>query len=186
MSVVSNPLIGHARQKIGNAVFSTWKGIDVLKTKPISVANPQTDAQTMQRSAFSQMVAAFRLMPSVIRAGFKKLAVKQSEFNAFTSANLKNAFDFTEPPSATFVPGEFIISKGTISATAINTTSFVDGTQIATITWDSSSLQPGQSNTDIAILCVYNQGKNSFAGTVSSTVRTANTADLQCPSDWLL
>ncbi len=87
-TVVSNPLIGHSRKSMGNVTFTTWKGIDVLKNKAISVANPNTGKQIQQRSAFTQIVKLFRSAPDSIRAGFKKQAVKQSEFNAFMGSNM--------------------------------------------------------------------------------------------------
>lgn len=182
--VVSNPLIGKSKQSMGNATFSTWKGINVLKEKPQSVANPQTDGQIMQRSAFSQMVAAFRNMPAVVRAGFKKLAVKKSEFNAFVSYALKNAFDFSTPPTATLVPADVLISKGTISAT--DATSYVADRSSNTIVanWIHTVLQPGQSAADLAIVAAYNITKDDWYGEVTNALRSADTASIVLPADW--
>jgi len=184
MAIVQNPLIGAAKQKIGNAVFSTWKGIYVLKTKPVSVANPQTDAQVQQRSAFAQMVAIFRSLPAVIRVGFKKLAVKQSEFNAFTSYNLKNAFDMSVAGVATLVPQDLLTSRGTIAIQLI--TSTVSDKSLGTIVanWDSSSLQPGQSAGDKAILTAYNETTDLWTGQVSTVSRSVDTASIAIPAAW--
>ncbi len=76
-TIVSNPLIGASRKSMGNATFSNWKGIYVLKTKPISVANPNSQAQIQQRSAFRQLVQAFREMPGAIRTGYKSQAIQK-------------------------------------------------------------------------------------------------------------
>ena len=182
--VVSNPLIGKSRQSMGNATFATWKGINVLKEKPQSVANPNSDGQQQQRSAFSQMVTAFRNMPAVVRAGFKKLAVKKSEFNAFTSYNLKNAFDMSAPPAATFVPADALISKGTISSTAAATNTADRSNNTIVVTWSHAVLQPGQSNADLAIIAAYNVTKNDWYGEVTSALRSADTGSITLPADW--
>lgn len=184
MSIVQNPLIGATRQKMGNAVFSTWKGIYVLKTKPVSVANPDTDPQQQQRSAFAQMVLAFRNMPAVVRTGFKKLAVKKSEFNAFMSYNLKNAFDMSVLPTATFVPADALISKGTIAETS-ETSNVADRSANTIVSnWTSAVLQPGQSNTDRAIIAAFNVTKSDFYGEVTTAVRTADTGSIVLPAEW--
>lgn len=184
MSVVQNTLIGQSRQRIGNAVFSTWKGINVLKSKPMSVANPKTDGQLQQRSAFSQMVLAFRNMPAVVRAGFKKLAVKKSEFNAFMSYNLKNAFDYSTPPTATITPAAILISKGTIAATDIATAVADVSDDSITVTFATTTDQPGQSATDVALVAAYNVTKNDFYGEVTSAARSTGTATIDLPTGW--
>jgi hypothetical protein len=185
MAVVSNPLIGRTKQSMGNATFSSWKGINVLKTKATSVANPRSDAQVQQRSAFSQIVSAFRQMPSVIRAGFKKLAVKKSEFNAFMSEVLDVAFNFATPGVATLVPADVKISKGTIASTTILTG--VADVSLATIvaTWSHAVLQPGQSVSDIALIAAYNATLNEWTGGVTSAARSTNTGSIVLPATWV-
>lgn len=184
--VVSNPLIGKSKQSMGNATFSTWKGINVLKEKPQSVANPNSDAQQQQRSAFTQIVAAFRLMPALVRAGFKKLAVKQSEFNAFTSYNLKNAFDLSIPPTATFVPADALISKGTIAAEPIDTVVVDKSAGTIVVNWLNDGLQPGQSVTDLALVAAYNSTLNEWTGAVTSQFRNDYTANIPLPASWVV
>jgi hypothetical protein len=185
MSVVSNPLIGRTKQSMGNATFSSWKGINVLKTKATSVANPRTDGQIGQRSAFSQIVAAFRTMPAAIRAGFKKLAVKKSEFNAFMAAALDEAFDMSVPGTATLIPANVLISKGTIASTAILISVADISVGTITATWASAVLQPGQSVSDKAIICAYNEDLGKFSGLATPTLRSANAGSITLPAGWL-
>jgi len=183
-SVVSNPLIGHAKQKIGNVVFSTWKGIDVLKTKPLSVAQPPSDRRTAQQSALRQMVLAFRRMPGAIDAGFKKLAVKMSQWNAFASYNLKNAFDFSVPGVATIVPSDVLISKGTIAPTIMLTD--VGDVSLATIaaTYAATATDPGQSVDDVAIIAAHNPTADEWTGDIAAGTRGDGTASIPLPAGW--
>lgn len=183
--VVSNPLIGKSKQSMGNATFSTWKGINVLKEKPQSVANPNSDTQQMRRSAFTQMVLAFRNMPAVIRAGFKKLAVKKSEFNAFMSYNLQNAFDYLTPPDALLAGTDVLISKGTISSTPLSTMAADRSSNTIVVTYPTTTLQPGQSVTDIALVAAYNEDQNDFYGEVTSAARADGTATITLPAAWI-
>lgn len=183
-TVVSNPLIGRSKQSMGNATFASWKGIYVLKNKATSVANPRTDSQLSQRSAFTQMVAAFRQMPAVIRAGFKKLAVKKSEFNAFAQQVLDFAFDVSSPPAATLIPANVMISKGTIAATLITSAAsdFSNGNIEAN--YPTTAAQPGQSTTDIALLAAYNITLNEWTGQVSNDLRSNGNTSMALPAGW--
>jgi hypothetical protein len=183
-TVVSNPLIGASRKSMGNATFSNWKGIYVLKTKPISVANPQTDGQQQQRSAFSQLVEGFRNMPAVIQSGFKKLAVRKSEFNAFMAYNLKNAFDLSVLPTATLVPADVLISKGTIASTAITTSVSDRSSNNITVTFPTTTAQPGQSATDVALVAAYNVTKSDFYGEATTDARSTGTSVIDLPAEW--
>ena len=182
--VVSNPLIGKSKQSMGNATFSTWKGINVLKEKPQSVANPNSDSQQMQRSAFSQMVALFRQFPAAVRVGFKKLAVKKSEFNAFTSYNLKNAFDYSSPPTADIQLGSLYTSRGTIETTQLLLANADRSANNAVITWSQTPLQPGQSATDKAVIVMVHTLDKDAIGFVTNVDRSTETAFVDLPLAW--
>ncbi len=184
-TIVSNPLIGASRKSMGNATFSNWKGIYVLKTKPISVANPNTGAQIQQRSAFRQLVQAFREMPAAIRIGFKELAIKQSAFNAFMSYNLKNAFDFSVPGVATIDSSLLLTSKGTIAKTEA-TTAVADASLLTIVVdFPATATQPGQSLTDLAVISAYNETLDQFTGGVTDDLRSSGQGTIDMPGNWV-
>lgn len=184
MARVSNTLIGPSSGRVGNAVFSTWKGINVLKEKPASVANPNTDAQKMRRSALRQIVVAFRQNAAAIRAGFKKLAIGQSEWNAFASINLKNAFDYSSPPTATLLPGALLTGKGTISSTAIDSVVASEAAGTIEVDFADTVTSPGQSLTDKAMISVYNVTKSEWTGNVTTANRSTGTATIPMPESF--
>lgn len=185
MAKVANVLIGKASGSVGGTTFSSWKGINVLKSKPTIVANPQTDAQTVQRAAMAYIVAIFRIMVAVINLGFKEMAVKKSAYNAFTAENVKNSMDCTNPPTPTFVPANFKISKGTISDTAI--TSVVadksDGTVL--FTFPNTAALPGQSATDKPLMAVFNEDKGAWISGVGAGTRNTGSDSLAIPAAWV-
>ena len=81
MAVTQNPLIGKAKGKMANAVFTTWKGQNVLKSKALNPYNPNTPAQQAQRNAFRYVTNAIKFMAVFYLLAFKKLAIKSSEYN---------------------------------------------------------------------------------------------------------
>jgi hypothetical protein len=185
-TVVSNPLIGHSRKSMGNATFTTWKGIDVLKNKAISVANPRTGKQVQQRSAFTQIVKLFRSAPDSIRAGFKKQAVKQSEFNAFMGANLNTAFDMTVPGVATFNPELALFGKGTMGITQINSVVADRSNNTIVVNFSALITAPGQALTDFAVVSAYNEVQKESTGAVTAALRSAASASIPMPQDWVV
>ena len=184
MSIVQNTLIGAARQKIGNAVFSTWKGIYVLKSKPLTVANPQSDNQVMRRSALSQTVAIFRQVIAVVLFGYKSQAVKKSEYNAFTSEVLKGAFNYATPPTATLIPANVLISKGTIGQTAISSVVADRSLNTVVVTYPIPADQPGQSASDKPLVAVFNSTLNDWYAQAATATRASGSASVSLPSSW--
>lgn len=185
MAKVANVLIGKASGSVGGTTFSSWKGINVLKSKPVIVANPQTDAQTAQRVAFAFIVAVFRIMVGVLQLGFKEMAVKMSAFNAYSSHNLKAAMDLSSPPTATFVPANFKISKGTISDTVIGGVAADKSDGTVVFTYANTANLPGQSATDKPVIAVYNEDKDEWTSKVETAVRTTGAGSIAIPSTWV-
>ncbi len=173
MSVVQNTLIGRARQKIGGSVFSSWKGINVLKSKPLTVANPKTDAQMVQRNALKILTELYRQVSGAVQVGFKQQAIQKSEFNAFTSYNLKNAINKSAAPVATLVLNNLLFAQGTIAGTPTTSGTASAATQEVTMNYADTADLPGQSTNDKAFLVVYN-GTTQIGYTSASTATRAD------------
>ena len=92
MGVIKRGILGGFSNKVGNIVGSTWKGIAVIKSLPLSVANPRTAGQILQRGKFSQLtILGSLLLSSIIKPLWDRFATNMSGYNAFISAN-RNAF----------------------------------------------------------------------------------------------
>lgn len=57
-----NPLIGRSRKSYGDATFYTLNGENIVRTKAMVVANPNTPAQEAQRVRFKAFIAAANSM----------------------------------------------------------------------------------------------------------------------------
>ena len=60
MGIIKRGILGGFQNKVGPVVGTTWKGISVVKARPVSVANPNTEAQQAQRLAMKQIAAYLR------------------------------------------------------------------------------------------------------------------------------
>lgn len=86
MGVIKRGILGGFSGKVANVVGTSWKGIAVMKSLPLSVANPNTLAQQTQRGALSQAVACGQdVTIEAIRALNNRWAGQMSGFNSFVS-----------------------------------------------------------------------------------------------------
>lgn len=91
MGVIKRGLLGGFSGRVGNIVGSSWKGIAVMKSLPLSVANPRTAGQVGQRTAFSAcVVVAGILLAEIIKPFWDRFAQKMSGYNDFMSKNVTN------------------------------------------------------------------------------------------------
>lgn len=116
--------------RIGNVVGTGWKGKAVMKSLPLSVANPRTAGQVKQRSRFSTLVTlASILLAAVVKPLWDRFASGMSGYNAFISAN-QNAFN----PDGSLNPYDLVISRGRMIAPANIALSGSGGTANITLT----------------------------------------------------
>lgn len=176
MAVVQNTLIGSSRGKVGGTVFTKQFGKNVLKSKPLSVANPDSDKQRDQRVSLAKTVALYRSISSVINQTFKSQAVGMSAFNAFTSKAKLNAFTYTGNGIPVLKPGSLLISKGTISPVAATGKEITIPAKSVTVDFPTTLSDASQKSTDKAVIGLYNATAGTLRASVTNAMRSAGEA----------
>lgn len=99
MAVINNFALKGARGKVGNVVFATWKGLDVVKAHQTDVSNPQTELQTLNRTKFKilSFLAASLLLG--LRNSIKNISSSMSEYNYFVKKSSEVISDVFTPIS---------------------------------------------------------------------------------------
>lgn len=155
MSVVQNTLIGRSRGSIGGVTFATWKGLNVAKGKPVSVANPNTEPQQIQRARLRKGVALYRANSAILNIGFRQQAIHKSAYNAFMSANmLTDAVNGGQSSPPYGDPLALRISKGSLTPTALTVDAASEGTSTVTVTY-SDVTTGDQFTTDQISISIY-------------------------------
>ena len=87
--VIFSALLSDARNKIGDVVFSSWKGRSYVRTRVIP-ANPRTQKQVEQRTTLARMVAIWKQFDDLQQDSWKYSASARnvSGFNQFISENV--------------------------------------------------------------------------------------------------
>ena len=126
-------LLGHARGKVGDLVFSRVNGQQVTRARAAVVKNPQTEAQMIQRILLNTIIQAYSRMSEICDHSYEGIPVGQKSMAVFMRKNLNalrsrlaaayeagHQFDdiyaFSPLGSNVFAMNEYIISSGSLPA----------------------------------------------------------------------
>lgn len=175
MGKINQGILGGLSGKVGNVIGGSWKGIDYLRIKPSSVANPKTEGQVNQRNKFTTTLEFLQPNIDFIRTGYKDQAIKMTAFNAAMSEILANAITGTAP-DFTIDYSKALLSKGTLKGVSNGSFDVTIGTQI-NLNWTNNSDELNANPDDRIFVSVYNPDKKEsfidLGGTrlVGSTIK---------------
>lgn len=93
MAKIKQGILGGFSGKVANVVGTSWKGRAVMKSQPLSVANPRTEAQVSQRNKFSYIAElASAILTQFVQPVENPISGNISGYNLFCKDN-KNAYD---------------------------------------------------------------------------------------------
>ncbi|NJK83478.1 MAG: hypothetical protein HC912_06295 [Saprospiraceae bacterium] len=172
MARINQGILGGLSGKIANVVGGAWKGINYLRSLPVSVANPRTTPQVNQRNKLKTAVRlAKQILAGWIKPLWDRFAIEKSGYNAWVSENIANL-----DADGIVNTGDAILSKGVMSAVEGS------GTYNATtgeleVDWPTALPDSQSSASDIPYLAVYNLDTKNFifSGALAAT-RSTGTA----------
>lgn len=83
-----NMLLGQARGKVGDVVFSRNNGQQVIRARSAQVKNPQTTSQILQRILLNTISQAYSKMIAIVDHSTEGVNTGQATMSAFMSRNL--------------------------------------------------------------------------------------------------
>lgn len=171
MGVIKQGILGGFSGKVANVVGSSWKGIAVLKSLPLSVANPRTAAQEEQRGKMREVVNVARvLLAAIIQPFWNPFAQAMSGYNRFVSQNI-DAFD----EDSLALPQNFYSQRGSLLGVTISSVTADDSNNQIVFTWANNSGQSDALASDEANAVIYNATKNYWLTSVGQAIRSAAT-----------
>ena len=182
MGKISQGILGGLSGKVGNVIGGNWKGIDYLRIKPSSVANPRTVGQVNQRNRFTVTLEYLQPNLDFIKKGYKSYAVKKTEFNAAMSYVLNNAVTGTAP-NFTIDYSLALLSRGSLSGALNPATDLATAGQVEFI-WDDNSDEGNANTTDKAMLLVYNPIKKESIYNLEGALRTVGSQIVAIPNSY--
>lgn len=181
MGVIKQGILGGFSGAVANVVGSSWKGIAVIKSKPLSVANPKTAAQVENRTQFSEAVKfAKAILVATIKPLLDRIAVQMSGYNFFVSLN-KDFFDVTGLVSF----ADLVISQGTVTAGSGLTSVNNDLADTQDLSWNDNTGDGDALANDVLYGCLYNAAKNISMPIPSAALRSDAMYSAAIPVDWV-
>lgn len=93
MAKIKQGILGGFSGKVANVVGTSWKGRAVMKSQPLSVANPRTTGQVEQRTKFSKIAElASVILTTFVQPVENPISGDVSGYNKFVKDN-KAAFN---------------------------------------------------------------------------------------------
>jgi hypothetical protein len=182
MGKIAQGILGGLSGKVGNIIGGSWKGIDYIRIKPSSVANPRTEGQVNQRNKFSATLEYLQPNKAFLKIGYKSFATKKTEFNAAMSYVLNNAIDGIAP-NFTVDYSLALLSRGSLS-TAFNPTTDLTTAGQVSFDWDDNSAEGNANATDKAMLLVYNPSKKESISILDGADRTVGSQVVTIPNTY--
>lgn len=177
MARIKQGILGGFSGKIANVVGTSWKGIAVIKSQPLSVANPKTAAQVAQRTKLSACVAMLQpILSGVIKPLNDRFAGQMSGYNY----SLQKSIAAFGADGSFAYPSEFKISRATAKAQLIESVSANPATGEVTATWTSDAGTGYALGTDKMFFVVFNE-TNGEIGYSANAVRSNQTAKVVLP-----
>jgi len=177
MAVIKRGILGGFQNKIGNIVGTSWKGIAVMKSLPLSVANPRTTAQVAQRSDFGEMSKIGSVvLATIVKPLWDRFAQQESGFNAFLKQNIA-----TLTEGNLFNPEDFVISKGKMAAVAISTAVLTDASNNLVVTWPTTLPDAFAATTDKVYIMAISDDSTKTRGYATTAIRSAGTVTVTYP-----
>lgn len=124
-------LLGHARGKVGDLVFSRTNGQQVVRARAAVVKNPQTEKQMIQRILLNTVAQAYSRFSAITDHSFEGIPQGQKSMSYFMSKNLDllrlliatelaaggdfgNVYAFAPINSNEYAANGFLIAKGSL------------------------------------------------------------------------
>lgn len=182
MGKIAQGILGGLSGKVGNVIGGSWKGIDYIRIKPSSVANPRTEGQVNQRNKFTVVLEYLQPNKSFLKVGYKSFATKKTEFNAAMSYVLNNAITGTAP-NFNVDYANALLSRGGLTG-ILNPTSDLTTAGQVSFGWGDNSAEGNANTTDKAMLLVYNPSKKDSIIILDGAIRTVGSEVVTIPSTY--
>lgn len=118
-----NLFLGTAARSVGDVVMYRREGSQISRVRVRKVANPRTDAQSLQRAAFSPVAKFFSPLAVVLERAFEGVS-KSRSYSEFLKVNIKKAREngWLLPKGTGFFPLPYQLTKGTLPVMSYNIT----------------------------------------------------------------
>lgn len=164
-------ILGEISGKLGNQVFTQWKGIPCVRSIPGPRKKKPSPAQLAQQASFRLISKFLQPLNSLLSISFAEQSKKMTGINLAMQHNLKAAVTGNYPDLA-INPARVLISQGSLqNAISPVAASVLRGKLV--FCWGDHCGAGRALPTDIAIVAAYCAAQNEWIYQITDTARKA-------------
>lgn len=181
MGTIKQGILGGFSGKVGTVVGGSWKSIHYMRALAVSVRNPRTVPQVLQRRRFTLAVDFAKTVAPFLRIGYGRYAKGQSAYNAAVSYILLHAMTGSSD-NIRLDYRKLLVARGNLVAATGAAVEVTTGK--ADFSWTDNSGMGDASPDDQVLLLVYNKTRKEAVYSTSAGSRADASAELALPADW--
>ena len=178
----SNSVFGRISGKVGDRIYSSWKGISYVRAKAVRVSDAKTAAQLDHRAKFAVIIKFLQPLTVFLRVGFKSKNTTMSPFNAAMSYHLKNAITGTFP-NYEIDYSKVRVSQGNLPG-ALNPQVQLTTTGEIEFTWENNSFETDSMADDKVLLVLSNCSKQHAVFVFDGNTRQSGSQVITLPENY--
>jgi hypothetical protein len=176
-------ILGGFSGTVGTVVGATWRGIDIMRSRPKKTNRNPTPAQAEQRDRFSLTMDFIDGIRPLLRAYFGQPAAEKSRTNLATAYHLTEAITGAYPALTMDFP-KVILSKGELLGLQDTGATPQSGGMIK-LNWSDNSGQGEARTDDMIFLGVYNEVKKLWQTRQAAEARVTGSYTVDLPDSWV-
>lgn len=180
MATISKGILGGFSGKVGTVVGVSWRGKDIIRSRPKVTQRTPTDNQLLQQMKFTLVMRFLQPLKTIQTKYFGVKNGARSRANMAASYNLQEAITVNRNiPELVF--NKVLITKGDLTGFQ-NITITPQAGRILRMTWGDNSTQGNAADTDLVTLVCYCSNLGSFDVQEDLAVRSDLTINAVLPA----
>lgn len=180
MGTYNKGILGPFSGIVGTVVGSTFRGKDVMRSRPRKSSKPATTAQLEQRAKFKTVTQFLNPVRELVSAFFGAPSGVKSRYNLATSYHMETAVSYVNEV-AEIIYANVVYAKGNLLP-AQNLECTADTNAEFRLTWIDNSGQAGTEPTDKLLVVFVEQDVDDYQLFLNAAIRSAETATITLPA----
>ena len=181
-TISGNSIFGKVSGKVGNLVYSSWKGKQYVRSIGEPTSKPKSPKQLEQSAKFKTIISFLQPLTLFLRVGFYKKKSTMSQFNAAMSFTYKNALTGSYPDYCIDY-SKVLVSRGPLPG-ALNPEVRLTPEGEIEFTWENNSIANEAMSDDKALLVAYNSTKHDAITISGGNLRIRGSQVVALPSTY--
>lgn len=182
-----NPIIGNAKNKLGNMVLYTRGGVQYGRVYVPQPRNPRTELQVLSRAKLKFISGIASSFGCIARLGFSpEVTGRYTAQNAFIKENM-TLVNGEESESLTFTYSDAVVAKGAVTGVAFGSANFTTPLKVIIPIVSNNADVCNTEDDDEVIVGLYNNEEKQAVVTPAGTYKRSTVGEsieIDVPARW--